>query len=125
MIETTSLVAKRLGSSSKEPTVPSAEGLPDAWAGLDLTFVDPEAAQLLPALVRADAPLPEIGAELPNGVTAEMAWPNEHVAVVYADMDAADITELLEAGWTAVRANVEPQIVVDALRAASASPKES
>lgn len=71
--------------------------LPGGWAKLYANAITEDERALIAALASAGgAPLPEQGFELPDGMPADLAWPDVHVAVI--SCPAGDVP----AGWSCI-----------------------
>ncbi len=77
---------------------------PSDWAQLGEQMLD-EGRALVRKMREAGVPVPEVGVDLPDeqghtsGVTAELLWTDQRVAVVFA-ADLKEAQELLPDGWT-------------------------
>lgn len=123
-ILTTSLVEKYRAQASAPASGPMGDQLPDAWATLDLDLVDPAAAALVPDLAKAKAPRPDVGLELSNGSTVELAWPTAKVAVVYDDMERDEASMMELDGWIVLRPSQGHSVVLETLAARQLEAKE-
>ena len=72
---------------------------------------------LIAALARAGGlPLPEVGAEGPDGIPIDLSWPDLQIAVAMPQMPAEDRDDLIAAGWQLVEPS--PDVIVTALAGA-------
>ena len=116
-ITTTSLVAKQRKTVRPAPaTAARSDLLASEWEGLEIEYVDPAVVALVPPLSQTDVPRPEVGLEVAGGATVELAWPQQRVAVVYADMPSDEVTEIERDGWVVIRAGENPNKVVETIR---------
>jgi hypothetical protein len=64
--------------------------------------------ELVAELARAGGlPLPEVGAEGPDGIPIDLSWPGLQVAVAMPHMPAEDRDDLTAAGWQLVEPRVD------------------
>ncbi|HLS49765.1 MAG TPA: DUF1998 domain-containing protein [Actinomycetaceae bacterium] len=88
--------------SSVLATEPEAS-LTEEWQALMTEALEDERSAL-EVVARAGVPLPELGYETERGVPVDIAWPDQHVAVLVADSSDDGLTE---DGWTVLRVGVD------------------
>jgi hypothetical protein len=109
-VTTTSLVAPTAADT--------ADGRPrrllGAWAAAYEAAAPGEERNLVAALAtEAELVAPVVGAEGPDGIPLDLAWPDRQVAVAFEHMPATDRADLAAAGWQVVEPS--PELIVAAL----------
>jgi hypothetical protein len=76
-----------------------------AWADVYDAAAPGEERQLVVALAAQGLTPPEVGAEGPDGIALDVAWPNLRIAVASTHMAPQDRADLASAGWVVVDAS--------------------
>jgi hypothetical protein len=114
VVTTTSLVAP----AAFDTTDGRPRRLVGAWADVYEAAAPGEERNLV-AVLAAEAALtpPVVGAEGPEGIPLDLAWPDRRVVVAFDHMPPADRADLAAAGWQVVEPS--PELIVAALAAAA------
>ena len=113
VVTTTGLAAK------PEPVATPSTGpeLASEWQEIFDQAAPGVEQDLVAELARAGGlPLPEVGAEGPDGIPIDLSWPELQIAVAMPPMPAEDRDDLVAAGWRLVEPRVD--VIVTALAGA-------
>lgn len=116
--------ATQTRAETPEPTARLDFSWPPDWRDAYAEAAEGAERALLEALasradVRVAVSAPEVGAEGPEGIPIDLAWPSYRIAVVVAEMEPADRADLVGAGWQVL--DPDADAVADALLRAHAT----
>ncbi|GAA3809743.1 DEAD/DEAH box helicase [Cellulomonas soli] len=82
----------------EEPAPPATDDLPEEWRAAG-ELATPVERSVLAQLARQHVPVPVVGAEGPDGIVLDVAWPHAHVTLAVNPMSEEDRIDLRAAGW--------------------------